>query len=53
MLPFWLTGNDFSKVYAPLIRDGRMEKFYWSPSRTDLISILHAVSWLFWDESRL
>merc|ERR1712078_542803 len=23
--------------YAPLIRDGRMEKFYWNPSREDRI----------------
>ncbi len=23
-------GNDFSTLYAPLIRDGRMEKYYWN-----------------------
>lgn len=28
-IPIILTGNDFSTIYAPLIRDGRMEKFYW------------------------
>eukprot|EP00879_Flechtneria_rotunda_P020431 GHRR01021495.1.p1 GENE.GHRR01021495.1~~GHRR01021495.1.p1 ORF type:complete len:342 (+),score=68.73 GHRR01021495.1:1159-2184(+) len=28
-VPIIVTGNDFSKVYAPLVRDGRMEKFYW------------------------
>ncbi|XP_052181100.1 ribulose bisphosphate carboxylase/oxygenase activase, chloroplastic isoform X2 [Diospyros lotus] len=28
-IPVIFTGNDFSTLYAPLIRDGRMEKFYW------------------------
>lgn len=28
-IPIIFTGNDFSTLYAPLIRDGRMEKFYW------------------------
>lgn len=28
-VPVIVTGNDFSTLYAPLIRDGRMEKFYW------------------------
>lgn len=28
-VPIIVTGNDLSKIYAPLIRDGRMEKFYW------------------------
>lgn len=28
-IPVIVTGNDFSTIYAPLIRDGRMEKFYW------------------------
>ncbi|GAA0175684.1 hypothetical protein LIER_41959 [Lithospermum erythrorhizon] len=27
-VPIIVTGNDFSTLYAPLIRDGRMEKFY-------------------------
>ncbi len=34
------TGNDFSTLFAPLIRDGRMEKFYWEPTRDDLLEIL-------------
>lgn len=29
-MPIVCTGNDFSTLYAPLIRDGRMEKYYWS-----------------------
>ena len=28
-VPIVCTGNDFSTLYAPLIRDGRMEKYYW------------------------
>merc|ERR1719383_1402054 len=33
------TVNNFSTLYAPLIRDGRMEKFYWAPTREDRIGI--------------
>lgn len=28
-VPIIVTGNDLSTVWAPLIRDGRMDKFYW------------------------
>lgn len=38
-VPVIVTGNDFSTLYAPLIRDGRMEKFYWAPTREDRIGI--------------
>mmetsp|Transcript_19601 Transcript_19601/g.27140 ORF Transcript_19601/g.27140 Transcript_19601/m.27140 type:complete len:418 (+) Transcript_19601:134-1387(+) len=38
-VPIVCTGNDFSTLYAPLIRDGRMEKFYWNPSRSDRIGV--------------
>ncbi|KAI6675105.1 hypothetical protein NL676_003011 [Syzygium grande] len=38
-VPIIVTGNDFSTLYAPLIRDGRMEKFYWAPTREDRIGI--------------
>jgi len=38
-VPVIAPGNDFSTLYAPLIRDGRMEKFYWSPTREDRIGI--------------
>jgi len=34
-VPIIATGNDFSTLYAPLIRDGRMDKFYWSPTFED------------------
>ncbi|KAG9456325.1 hypothetical protein H6P81_000833 [Aristolochia fimbriata] len=39
-IPIIVTGNDFSTLYAPLIRDGRMEKFYWQPNRDDIINIV-------------
>lgn len=40
-VPIIVTGNDFSTMWAPLIRDGRMEKFYWQPTQEDLIRIVH------------
>lgn len=39
-VPIIVTGNDFSTLFAPLVRDGRMAKFYWEPDRIDLINIL-------------
>ncbi len=38
-IPIILTGNDFSTLYAPLTRDGRMDKFFWEPDRDDRIGI--------------
>ncbi|XP_039116599.1 ribulose bisphosphate carboxylase/oxygenase activase, chloroplastic isoform X2 [Dioscorea cayenensis subsp. rotundata] len=40
-VPIIVTGNDFSTLYAPLIREGRMEKFYWQPDREDIVNIVH------------
>ena len=40
-VPIIVTGNDLSHMFAPLVRDGRMSKFYWKPTRHDLSSILH------------
>ena len=31
-VPFFMTGNDFTKLYSPLLRDGRMTRFAWLPS---------------------
>lgn len=42
-VPILITGNDLSTLYAPLIRDGRMEKFYWEPSRDDRIGIVSGI----------
>lgn len=40
-IPIIVTGNDFSRVFAPLVREGRMAKFYWSPAKEELMAILH------------
>ncbi|XZN99032.1 MAG: ribulose bisphosphate carboxylase small subunit [Microcoleus sp.] len=42
-VPIIVTGNDFATLYAPLIRDGRMEKFYWEPSRDDKIGVVGGI----------
>ncbi|MBW4664660.1 MAG: AAA family ATPase [Chroococcus sp. CMT-3BRIN-NPC107] len=42
-IPIIVTGNDFSTLYAPLIRDGRMEKFFWEPNRDDKIGIVGGI----------
>ncbi len=42
-VPIIVTGNDFSTLYAPLIRDGRMSKYYWDPTRADRIGILKGI----------
>ncbi len=42
-IPIIVTGNDFSTLYAPLIRDGRMEKFYWEPNREDRVGIVGGI----------
>lgn len=42
-IPIILTGNDFSTLYAPLVRDGRMEKFFWDPDRSDRLGIISGI----------
>lgn len=42
-IPIIVTGNDFSTLYAPLVRDGRMEKFFWEPDRDDRIGIVEGI----------
>jgi ribulose bisphosphate carboxylase small subunit len=42
-IPIIVTGNDFSTLYAPLTRDGRMEKYYWEPSDTDRLGIVTGI----------
>ena len=39
-VPIIVTANDLGSLYAPLLRDGRMEKFYWEPSEDDIIAML-------------
>lgn len=42
-VPIIATGNDFSTLYAPLVRDGRMEKFYWQPSHEDRMGVVAGI----------
>ncbi|KAL7139778.1 hypothetical protein ABFS83_09G075500 [Erythranthe nasuta] len=39
-IPIIVTGNDFTTIYAPLVRDGRMDKFYWQPTLEDIVNIV-------------
>lgn len=48
-VPVVCTGNDFSTLYAPLIRDGRMEKFYWAPTREDRVGVAMGIFQVFLD----
>lgn len=42
-VPILVTGNDFSTLYAPLVRDGRMDKFYWQPNHEDRLGIVQGI----------
>ena len=39
-IPIVVTGNDLGTLYAPLLRDGRMGKFYWEPTREERLETL-------------
>ena len=41
-VPIIVTANDLSRVYAPLLRDGRMDKWYWEPDADERARMLHA-----------
>ena len=40
-IPIIVTGNDFSHVYAPLLRSGRADVFVWSPSDQEKQDIVY------------
>jgi hypothetical protein len=42
-VPIIITGNDLSTLYAPLLRDGRMSKFFWAPQRRDMEEMLYTL----------
>ena len=42
-VPIIVTGNDFSRLYAPLTRDGRMDLWMWEPTRDELADVLYAM----------
>lgn len=39
-MPIIITGNDFSKLYAPLVRAGRMSAFEWIPTPEERCAIV-------------
>ncbi|WP_432141343.1 AAA family ATPase [Streptomyces sp. bgisy084] len=47
-VPIILTGNDFTKLYPPLVRAGRMHSFTWTPTleerRDIVVAIFHELS---------
>ncbi|WP_084956708.1 AAA family ATPase [Thermoactinospora rubra] len=42
-VPIILTANDFTKLYGPLIRPGRMRSFPWVPSREEKAAVLASI----------
>ncbi|TAD80436.1 MAG: AAA family ATPase [Oscillatoriales cyanobacterium] len=42
-IPIIVTGNDFGTLYAPLTRDGRMEKFYWEPTVAERLEVVRGM----------
>jgi hypothetical protein len=42
-VPIIVTGNDFSILYNPLKRDGRMEKFEWIPTIEEKAMVLRSI----------
>ena len=42
-VPIVVTANDLSVLYAPLLRDGRMDKFLWAPNAEELVDVVSSV----------
>lgn len=42
-VPIFFTGNDFNRLYKPLIREGRVNRFDWEPTREEKISIVESI----------
>ena len=42
-VPVFVTGNDLSKVYAPLRRPGRMRPFFWLPTEAERQEIVEGI----------
>lgn len=42
-VPIFFTGNDFDRLYKPLIREGRANRFDWEPTREEKISIVTSI----------
>lgn len=39
-VPIYVTANDLTCLYAPLVREGRMDKFFFDPSREEMATVL-------------
>ncbi|KAL4442508.1 hypothetical protein ABPG77_005092 [Micractinium sp. CCAP 211/92] len=42
-VPIYITANDLTCLYAPLVREGRMDKFYYEPTRGEMAAALRAL----------
>ena len=42
-VPIVVTANDLSVLYAPLLRDGRMDKFLWAPNGEELVDVVESI----------
>ncbi|WP_454164309.1 AAA family ATPase [Gordonia iterans] len=42
-VPIFVTANDFSKMYQPLVRSGRMRSFRWEPTADEMTDALLSV----------
>lgn len=42
-IPIIITGNDFSKLYEPLVRAGRMTAFLWNPNLQEKAQMVHNI----------
>ena len=49
-VPIFFTGNDFERLYKPLVRTGRAHRFDWEPTREEKIDIVASIFSL--DDSR-
>ncbi|MBR2445422.1 MAG: AAA family ATPase [Clostridia bacterium] len=42
-VPIFFTGNDFDRLYKPLLREGRANRFDWEPTREEKINIVSSI----------
>lgn len=42
-IPIIITGNDFTKLYEPLVRAGRMTAFAWNPTTEEKVQIISRI----------
>ena len=42
-VPIIITANDLNTIYAPMLRDGRMEKFHWKPTEEDRFNMVYTM----------